>query len=143
MINYRGLCVVPIRRKIEVSGYVSDIVHLSYLDSVAEFSDKMQLALTYLSFSKGIVFYDSFLSNEIIKKESKIWDAIVSEQIFRMCLSFSVPEVWLMSLYRNDYKGLISFLRARGVKVRTPLYGYTEDIVPIVLRDCFNKEMRN
>ena len=53
MINYRGLCVVPIRRKTELSGYVSDIVHLSYLDSVVEFSDKMQLALTYLSFSKS------------------------------------------------------------------------------------------
>lgn len=131
---YNGLCIVPIRRKVSVSGYVSDIMTLPYLDNIVSFTEKKRLALTYLSCSKGLVYYDTFLTDEVVRKETHIWDLVVSEQIYRLCLSFSIKEVWMMTRFRNEYQGLIGMLNRRGIKVYTPIHGVNEDNIPKVLQ---------
>lgn len=131
---YKGLCIVPISRKKKDEGCVGDIINVSYLDLIVRYADKNQYAIMYLSKTKGLVYYDSYIdyeSNKVINME--LWEAIVSEQILRMCLDINVPKVVLMNLNKIGYKGLTDKIRRRGLTVENPIQGYKEDILNVIL----------
>lgn len=132
---YRGVCVIPIKRKKLSEGLVYELIDDKNLGAIIDYSNKKGLYVVYLSESNGIVYYDSYIKerNKRVKK-NKLWSVIIGEQIFRLCFSYSVTEVYLMNTSRYEYKILKEFLRHKGLRVYNPIEGYKEDSVFEVLR---------
>lgn len=134
ILKYEGICIIPISRIKNESGEVADIIDVTYLDSIIRYADRKNLAVMYLSFSIGLVYYDTYIQNESRSFTlNKIWYAVVSEQVVRACLSYGVSKVYLMNNVRYGYDNLSKSIERRGVKVISPILGYKEDVIPKLL----------
>lgn len=133
-MTYNGICIVPVQRKSLATGTVQEILSLSYLDALIDYANRKSLAVLYLSKSAGIVHYDDFIQYEPdVPVNLNLWQSVVAEQIGRLCIQFSTPEVHLMCQTRVEYEGIVSKLRSRGVRVTTPILGYKSNVVSRVL----------
>ena len=114
---------------------VSDILNIPYLDLIIRYAEKNQYAVMYLSKTNGLVYYDSYIEceNSYITN-LKLWSAIVSEQVLRMCLDINVPKVVFMNHNKRGYEELIYSVRKRGLTVETPIQGYKESVLNIILK---------
>ena len=139
VLSFNGLCVVPIKCKSDVSGFVLDIVRVSYLEEIIKYSKAFNLALTYLSSSKGLVFYDDYIEKEARKfPDDALWVDRVAEQIVSQCVEFSTLNVCFMSITVDSYSTLIESLRCKGLKVTLPLVNYRVGCIGKVLSFLIN-----
>ena len=131
--KYNGIVIVPLRKRNVSSGYVKDLVGLSYIGNIFNYSKRKNFAVLYLSYSKGIVFYDTFLEREVITDVSDLWYKVVSEQIFRTCVLCSTSNVYLFIKHSRELENLPKYLVDRGIKVKTPIKGFMDNIIPKLL----------
>jgi len=131
---YNGIVIIPLRKRTVSAGYVKDLIGVSYIDDIFNYSKRKNFAVLFLSYSKGVVFYDTFLDNEvIISNVSDIWCKVVSEQIFRTGVMCNTSNIYLFVKHSKELDKLPKYLVERGLKVKTPIKGFTDDIIPKLL----------
>ena len=136
MINkYNGIVIIPLRKRTVTSGYVKDLIGLSYIDDIISYSNRKNFTVLYMSYSRGLVFYNTFLDSEvIIPKIGELWYKVVSEQVFRTCVLCGTSNVYLFIKHNNELDKLPKYLVNRGLKVKTPIKGFRDDIIPVLLK---------
>lgn len=127
ILTYEGLCLVPIKVSGNASGRVCDIISNSLLPEILKFAERKNLAVMYLSNIHGLVYYDTFLTNESMRqrpKQIQLWTRLVAEQIYRECIELSVTKIFYMG---NNFRGLDISLKytiiGYGLRFEFPLSG--------------------
>lgn len=123
-----GFCIIPEGSYNGATGRgpVYNQSNIKGLDKYLTYARNLDLGVIYLSTQYGVVFADEDV--EYSKKklynyslpERKVWSKIISEQVFRHCLNYSVSKVYLMINYKSVYGELISELQNKGIQVITP-----------------------
>lgn len=134
--RWNGFCLIPIRKTQKSYGYVKDIItnNKSYRD-ILRYANRNSLCVIYLSFSHGIVMYDDYLTYERynVKMYGQIGSAIVAEQIYRLCLEYSMNKIYIMNTDRLAYRELNKRLKNKGIIVYNPIEGYKRDYIRNIL----------
>lgn len=134
----KALCVIPEGRRTKYNkdrGCLYEVTTIDNLDELLAYSRRYNLGVTYLSCSDGLLYSDDIIEYKRVslskysKNDLDKWSMIVSEQIFRMCLSYSVDTVYFMSIRLYPYKSLINALKLRGIRVELPILGCRSDTV--------------
>ncbi len=127
ILSYKGLCLVPIKVLGHASGRVCDINQNPLLPEILRFAEQKNLAVMYLSYIHGLVYYDTFLTDEGTGQrptQVQSWTRLVAEQLYRECLELSVTRIFYMGNYT---RGIDIYLKYSiincGLRFDSPLSG--------------------
>lgn len=136
-LTFKGLCIVPIIKRVPFTGKVKDAVrYIGYMEDITKFCMSNSLDLYFLTYSRGLVTLEDELEREVSIKDDTnllIWASIVSEQTYRVCVDTHSLDVYLLNKEISNYRQYVDFMKQRGILVHQPILGMRRSFIPSAL----------
>lgn len=123
-----GLAVIPIhtrgtskKQNKRVIDYVNSRMFLKIL---SEYADIEEMDIVYLT-GLGVMYQDDILDGDVTLGNVVLnsdWCHIVSEELYRLCLSLGTNKIVLLAT-SDKFLKLAKTLRSRGIIVENPIMG--------------------
>lgn len=131
---YKGIVIIPLNRRKLSCGVVKDLVNVPYYLDLVQYANRNNYTILYLTYSRGIVSYDTFLDGEVIRPLTDLWCKIVYEQLIRSCIICGTFNLIFMVRYSNELFKLVDYIEGKGFTIKTPIKGLKSFCVRDFLR---------